>query len=211
MVPERNAPCPCGSGKKYKVCCLGTVSKRPAQDLWRRLNRIDAELANALLEHAKESLPPKALAEAPIDFHGGDDTKEIPDRDLQMFVPWMLYSRAPSEQLWRASRKGGGRPLTIAADYLSRHGTQLDELSRRYAEAAVREPFSFYAAERVDPGASIDFVDLLRERSFHVSERSGSRVIGPNDIVWAHLVTLEGLTTISGAVSYTHLTLPTKA
>jgi DNA-directed RNA polymerase subunit RPC12/RpoP len=21
--PERNAPCPCGSGKKYKKCCLG--------------------------------------------------------------------------------------------------------------------------------------------------------------------------------------------
>jgi uncharacterized protein len=22
-VPERNDPCPCGSGKKYKNCCMG--------------------------------------------------------------------------------------------------------------------------------------------------------------------------------------------
>jgi uncharacterized protein YecA (UPF0149 family) len=23
VVPERNAPCPCGSGKKFKNCCAG--------------------------------------------------------------------------------------------------------------------------------------------------------------------------------------------
>jgi len=35
MAVGRNAPCPCGSGKKYKVCCL---DKSPAQD--RRTQRI---------------------------------------------------------------------------------------------------------------------------------------------------------------------------
>lgn len=24
MKPKRNDPCPCGSGKKYKYCCLKT-------------------------------------------------------------------------------------------------------------------------------------------------------------------------------------------
>src|SRR5690242_18463017 len=28
---ERNAPCPCGSGKKYKKCCLGT-EQDPARE-----------------------------------------------------------------------------------------------------------------------------------------------------------------------------------
>ncbi|WP_232229145.1 SEC-C metal-binding domain-containing protein [Paenibacillus zanthoxyli] len=25
-LPERNDPCACGSGKKYKQCCLGLVT-----------------------------------------------------------------------------------------------------------------------------------------------------------------------------------------
>jgi len=24
-IPERNAPCPCGSGKKFKNCCMGKL------------------------------------------------------------------------------------------------------------------------------------------------------------------------------------------
>ena len=28
MKVGRNAPCPCGSGKKYKVCCAGKTAKR---------------------------------------------------------------------------------------------------------------------------------------------------------------------------------------
>ena len=28
MAPPRNAPCPCGSGKKYKKCCFGKMDAR---------------------------------------------------------------------------------------------------------------------------------------------------------------------------------------
>lgn len=31
MSVSRNAPCPCGSGKKYKKCCLGQEEKRAAE------------------------------------------------------------------------------------------------------------------------------------------------------------------------------------
>ncbi len=37
MSVERNAPCPCGSGKKYKKCCLakaGPLSSRTAMVLF---------------------------------------------------------------------------------------------------------------------------------------------------------------------------------
>lgn len=30
MTPGRNDPCPCGSGKKYKKCCLGKTTQAPA-------------------------------------------------------------------------------------------------------------------------------------------------------------------------------------
>jgi len=28
VIPERNAPCPCGSGKKFKTCCAGSLLYR---------------------------------------------------------------------------------------------------------------------------------------------------------------------------------------
>ena len=33
MKPGRNDPCPCGSGKKYKRCCMNSVSKQHASML----------------------------------------------------------------------------------------------------------------------------------------------------------------------------------
>lgn len=32
-TPERNAPCPCGSGKKYKQCCLQKQRLQPPRPL----------------------------------------------------------------------------------------------------------------------------------------------------------------------------------
>lgn len=37
--PGRNAPCPCGSGKKYKKCCLGAPSRPDVSNRIIRLMR----------------------------------------------------------------------------------------------------------------------------------------------------------------------------
>ena len=49
--PERNAPCPCGSGRKYKQCCGGV--DRPA------LTQPPDDMLARVLEH----LPPERLGE----------------------------------------------------------------------------------------------------------------------------------------------------
>jgi hypothetical protein len=52
LVPKigRNDPCPCGSGKKYKRCCLARTEAEPVEDLaWRRLRRL-------LDEHQRDML-----------------------------------------------------------------------------------------------------------------------------------------------------------
>jgi len=35
----RNAPCPCGSGKKFKRCCLANAERQHANELDRGLHR----------------------------------------------------------------------------------------------------------------------------------------------------------------------------
>lgn len=69
MTPALNAPCPCGSGRKYKRCCVGATAATP-QDLRRPTGKVSvrALLQEAMRHHASgrveeaEALYRQALA-----------------------------------------------------------------------------------------------------------------------------------------------------
>jgi tetratricopeptide (TPR) repeat protein len=62
----RNAPCPCGSGKKYKRCCLpGQPKKLPSSDRKQRLIPVFTELdqlSNSVVDLIKQDKLDKAEA-----------------------------------------------------------------------------------------------------------------------------------------------------
>jgi len=53
MKHGRNAPCPCGSGKKYKKCCL-EATPEPVDLLYRRLSETHNRLVDRLMDYAVE-------------------------------------------------------------------------------------------------------------------------------------------------------------
>lgn len=62
MKPNRNDPCPCGSGKKYKQCCLKTEQVQPEDDfLWRRIRRAIEGSPPQLLSFGGSHFGQKAL------------------------------------------------------------------------------------------------------------------------------------------------------
>lgn len=64
---RRNDPCPCGSGKKYKKCCL--VFAEDSDFQYRRWRQIEAGLIPRLTSFAFESLSPELLEDAWKDFY----------------------------------------------------------------------------------------------------------------------------------------------
>jgi hypothetical protein len=51
MNPGRNDACPCGSGKKYKHCCLVSERQRselPDEIAWRRVRRTIGDVPRLL-------------------------------------------------------------------------------------------------------------------------------------------------------------------
>lgn len=62
----RNAPCPCGSGKKYKKCCLpGQPKKLPSSDRKQRFIPVFTELdqlSNSVVDLIKQDKLDKAEA-----------------------------------------------------------------------------------------------------------------------------------------------------
>ena len=199
MGEERNAPCPCGSGKKYKKCCLG--KDRPAPDpfesLWRRVNEVDQKLPAELLRFAKEELQPDAAPRAreeyaPLNGPGSDFSND----DLQSFVPWTVYCWRVPGSAWADPSRPAGR--TIGETYLVRRGSRLEPFERRVLESCVAEPFSFWEVLATEPGRGVEVEDVLRGSRFHVSERSGSGMLGIGELVWGRVISIDGLSVFSG-------------
>ncbi len=100
MTPGRNDPCPCGSGKKYKKCCLGTASQTPGPT---GPEVIEARLLSTICSY----YTPAAIAEAlkpggMVQIHPYAAIKLRGDpRLLETVLP---EARARLLQLWRPSR-----------------------------------------------------------------------------------------------------------
>ena len=96
MKPSRNDPCPCGSGKKYKQCCLKTEQSQPEDDfLWRRIRRAIEGSPPQLLSFGSSHFGPEALLEAWDEFmppwdegHVEPFTSDTPH--MTIFMPWFF-------------------------------------------------------------------------------------------------------------------------
>ena len=59
----RNDPCPCGSGKKYKKCCLAKESS-VADLTWQKMRQTEGSLAPVLMKYTFERFRESVLLEA---------------------------------------------------------------------------------------------------------------------------------------------------
>jgi len=72
--PGCNDPCPCGSGKKYKKCCLRLQHSTQIGNLTRqKMRRTEGELIPKLIEHAVRFYGPESVTEAWLEFNLGDE------------------------------------------------------------------------------------------------------------------------------------------
>ena len=93
----RNDPCPCGSGRKYKHCCLTHVDAERVTRV--RLLEAEARVVPALLEFALDRWGKELLAQAWDEFvFEAEDFPEDPadDPDFHpLFLPWFVFSFVP--------------------------------------------------------------------------------------------------------------------
>jgi hypothetical protein len=195
--PGRNAPCPCGSGRKYKLCCLGARDAEEAlrQRLRQTEDRLVGEIAGAVMPDAE--LVEEALAE----FFADDPSKEPPEDEQRaieftvLFMPWLLFSFV------RSRRRGGqrrGPEIPAALAYLQDNWERLSDLDRRFLAAACNTPFSFHVVREVTPGRGMVLHDILTGHDCRVLERSGSLTLERDAILFAKIATIEGVSLTLG-------------
>jgi hypothetical protein len=196
----RNDPCPCGSGKKYKQCCLSkTTLAFPAPETrdtpWSRQRDASDRLTADLMRILKRDFGNAAL-DAWADFNQDDDPvtlNEIP-HEISIFSPYLLFEWDPERPLRRSAQKPQGGVVVKA--YLSKAANCLSTLEHLILEQAIARPVSFYEIVRVHPGRGAVLRDLLIGEEIEIEEHSGSETMRLGDVLYAQIWILPEVVTL---------------
>lgn len=199
MKPGRNDPCPCGSGRKYKHCCLPkdeTVA--PDELTWRRVRRAIETLGGDLVREAARHFGEAGLDEAWDEFNVFELDEPFDDESpyVTLFFSWFLHDWLPDPHDTEVPPAAHG--VTAAQAYLNRTGSRLDPIARRYVEACCAAPFSFHEVIDCRPGQGMRLRDVLLGTEIDVIEKTASRTLRASDIVFAKVVPIEGIALLEG-------------
>jgi len=193
MTVTRNDPCPCGSGRKYKHCCLARQAAAPTElsaALWRRVRRELDGFPDRMLRFVLDAYGDGAFDEAWAAF--GASAQDWPDFDpatelAPVFLPWMYHAWSPDPAATAvADPTLHGVPPTRA--WLARKGRHADRELVRYLEGCLRERFGFHEVMDCDPGVGLVARSLWDDASAKVLEASASHSLAVGDMIYGQLV-----------------------
>lgn len=204
MKPGRNDPCPCGSGKKYKQCCLAkslAQAESPAELAWRRIRRANDELIPKMVAFVADTYGESAIDEAWDEFMLWDDDEYedwVDSPQQSVFLPWMLHSWSPDphDDTVVADESLLGVPPTRA--FLDRNAKRLDSVTQRYLEACLVAPFTFYEILKVERDHHFHARELMSGQEHLVLERSATHVMQKGAILFGALAQVDGIVMLEG-------------
>ncbi len=204
METGRNAPCPCGSGKKYKHCCLKTLQPDPDRE-WRRLGEVYHLLEDRLRRFAERVMDGAGMEASFDEFLLWPEEAQdaiFLERQGPLFCSWAIFN-------WTYDPGDVDPPLrlppgiTPAAFFLERERERLSDTEISLIETISRRPFSFYEVIRCEPGRGFLLKDVLTGEAVDVLESSASKVVYEGEILFARVATINGITMLFGCSSYT--------
>ena len=207
--PGRNDACPCGSGKKYKRCCMAEAEGVDAARL--RVRQLEGRVTGALFEWIAATFEREILESAWQEFLPEGSTDEFeghPERE-GAFIPWFLFNWTPDiERVDESEEEGGAEEQDAATDddlhpplAILFAAEKLDELEQPaidFLREACSRPFGFHQVLAVEPGRSLALKELLTGEERVVQELTASQTVQRGEILYARTITLEGVSLMFG-------------
>jgi len=171
----RNEPCPCGSGKKYKRCCLGKTV--PASSFTQE----DRQTALHLLERfVEEELGNEDDEAYDIFYDRWHDRLDDLDRT------WIEISEEVYDMWFYLDyRLSGG---AFAVDLFLERNPQLSPGMRGYLLLLRETALRLYEVADLSPGESLTLRDVIGGARITVRERRGSRSLNRHALVAARVI-----------------------
>ncbi len=198
---SRNAPCPCGSGKKYKNCCLGRHGEqtagrsvlgsavRAALD-WLSLHHHD-ELEN-IIERGFYGMLEKEELERLDGLP--DDVQDMVEANA---ADWVIADA----RRWEAGRRGALPPRVLDL-VLGPDGAPLSAEQRAWLAELGARPLRLYEVLEARPGDGLVLSDCLDPDSgpIRVRERSASRSLVRWDVIGTRILHEGETRVLAGAI-----------
>jgi len=199
----RNEPCPCGSGKKFKKCCLDRIEEArasaasaPEEDGERWLTTYE----RLMLELIRFSDAPHILAEkepAKEEFLAATGRERLaksempgkPSLEEDIFLDWFLIDR-PLECTGRR----------IVEEFEEERGAEFTRGTREAIDALKDCRFSMYEVFFVHHGWGMTLEDGFRREIINVVDEERSKDVEPRDLLCARLWRLDDFNEIIGSV-----------
>ncbi|MBU1966314.1 MAG: SEC-C domain-containing protein, partial [Proteobacteria bacterium] len=193
----RNHPCPCGSGKKYKKCCLLKESGQgaaPAGPETRKPPTPDPvfrRLREGLARYAEREISREEFLRATGIFWNTETREPIAlperaSRDKGQFHDWFIHDY----------RTADGK--TILEGFSERRLGTLSAEERRLAESLIKSYESIYEVQAVREGEGLTIRDLFTGETMDVEEVSGSYEAVQWDLVQVRVYTMDGKCSFGG-------------
>jgi len=178
----RNDPCSCGSGSKYKKCCLAEEDHQRGEQ---RSYLANHELDNRLVE----SIHRYAMNRFGDAWRSGvTDIGELLGKEgnpLQLLMPWTAYTLEmegkPVNEWFQEDRAG-----------------HLSPAEREWLDVQREAWLSVWEVLESEPGKGVTVRDLLSGETRRVKEVSGSRSMVRGDALLCRVVTQGDLTVFCG-------------
>ncbi len=183
MTPAgRNAPCPCGSGRKFKHCCLS--KQQTAATPYTAQDRRTAFAKLVRFSERAQFVEEIRLAE--ILFRGGRydfaspaqrEGLEADEQSTLAFLEWFLLDH----DLF--ADRG-----TIAEQFLAARGADLSQAERTWLERLSASCLRPYEVAEIRPDEGLGLRDLWTEEVVQVRERLATRQLVRWDILAVRVV-----------------------
>ena len=188
MQTGRNDPCPCGSGKKYKKCCLSNTYKERGRE-----DSIRSKLVQNLLKFCSRNYG-DTLANAHqifwddfnLEEHLDDTTLNIAS---QNFWEWVIHD-------FIVDRESDKKLIDL---YMEK--TRVISADEHKVLNMMRNSvISIYEVQEVFPEKGLLLKDLLLGGEYDVKEKLATRSLSRWDIYACRLLFIDGKYIMSGAV-----------
>ena len=188
-----NAPCPCGSGRTYRRCCLARDRRTRA-------------IASQSTQKAGPELFKWAAATFPEEFQAckeayfGYAEECFPASKLALFLDRtreMVATNFADVFVHDWEVRGNLTPCDL---YLLGRGASLHPRAYAYLAAARKAALALVEVEGIDPGKSIVFHDLLSRRRVRVVEHTMSREVARWQVMFVRIAEMAEENLLTGAI-----------
>lgn len=192
----RNDPCPCGSGKKYKKCCLAK------EDQFASRRRDEERAVKTAISWLEDRYPEEATEAVRFDFM--DDPDEERSDALNTLSPQLAQALSINIGEWLladAVLDINGESITANELILGTGGPPLTSHGREWIRELAKRSLSLYEVKEVIKDKGLVLADMLHpdQPQIQVREKAATDFLVPWDTFGTRLVWQDDSFVMSGA------------